>query len=470
MQLPIMNGQMPKVLLVNPLLLYPRKNIWGRISSPGIPLGLLYLAAYLRRDGFEVTVIDAHRENIRASRLGPRLPDRSPDLVGVTGYTPGGPAEAYEVARLCKHRYRRARVVAGGPHVSAVPEEALATGVIDYVVRGEGEQTLLDLASGRDFSEIEGLSYIRDGKVVHNADRRPLPDLDQLPLPAYDLLDPRNYGVTLGRARRYPAASIVMSRDCPYSCHFCQAGRRGKSFRSRSAENVLAEIELLHRQYGIGEFAFQDDVLTSNRKNLMALCELLPQRGLDIEWSCLSRVDAVDGEMLRSMRAAGCRQIGFGVESGSDDMLRSIGKNTTVSQAREAVRFAQEADLEVVTYFILGLPGETKKTLEETFQLSRDLKPDYSLYNILIPLPGTEIYQRAQGEGRLTTSDWRRYTASEAILEIPGLSGDYIRNFYRKAYLRFYLDPGFLLRRLKKVRSFSELLRGGWSFMKLLRF
>jgi anaerobic magnesium-protoporphyrin IX monomethyl ester cyclase len=325
------------------------------------------------------------------------------------------------------------------------------------------------LAGGGEPSGILGLSYLQDGKVVHNVDRPPQKDLDRFPFPAYDLLDPGKYGVTRGRARRFPAASIIMSRDCPYSCHFCQAGRQGKSYRSRSAGNVLEEIEQLHQRYQIREFAFQDDVLTSNRKNLMALCELLQQRGLDIEWSCLSRVDAVDGEMLRGMQAAGCRQIGFGVESGNDEILRSIGKNTTVSQARKAVRLAREADLEVVTYFILGLPGETRETLEETFQLSRELKPDYSLYNILTPLPGTEIYNRAREEGRLTTSDWGRYTASEAIMEVPGLSGDYIQSFYRKAYLRFYLDPGFLLRRLKKVRSVSELLDGGRSFLKLLR-
>jgi radical SAM superfamily enzyme YgiQ (UPF0313 family) len=460
---------MPDVLLINPLLVYPQKNIWGKISSPGIPLGLLYLAAYLRRDGFDLTVIDAHRENLAASRLEPRLPGRSPDLVGVTSYTPGGPAQAYEIARICKQKYPRARIVAGGPHVSAVPEEALATGVIDCVVRGEGEQTLLELAGGGEPSGILGISYLQDGTVVHNVDCPPQKDLDRLPFPAYDLLDPGKYGVTLGRARRFPAASIIMSRGCPYSCHFCQAGLQGKSFRSRSAENVLEEIELLQKRYGIDEFAFQDDVLTSNRKNLMGLCELLRQRGPGIEWSCLSRVDTVDDEMLRSMKAAGCRQIGFGVESGNDAILRSIGKNTTVSQARQAVRLAQAAGLEVVTYFILGLPGETEETLEETFRLSRELKPDYALYNILTPLPGTEIYNRAREEGRLTTSDWERYTASEAIMEVPGLGGDYIQNFYRKAYLRFYLDPGFLLRKLKKIRSVSDLLNGGRSFLKLLR-
>lgn len=460
---------MSGVLLINPLTLYPRGNIWGRISSPGIPLGLLYLASYLRQAGIEVGVIDAHRENIDHSRMLKRLPEKEPDFVGVTTYTPGGPAEAYEIARVCKQRYERVKVIAGGPHVSAVPEEAIAAGNIDYVVRGEGEETLLELVRGHDPFRTQGLSCRREGVAVHNADRPPIRNLDEIPFPAYDLLDPRGYGVTMGRARRSPAASIIMTRGCPYSCRFCQAGRLGKSFRSRSPENVLAEMELLSRRFGVREFAFQDDVFTANRKNLLELCDLLRRSDLGVWWSCLSRVDAVDSEMLGIMKAAGCRQIGFGVESGSDEILQAAGKKTTVSMARQAVRLAREAGLEVVTYFILGLPGETKETLERTLRLSRDLKPDYCLYNILVPLPGTDIYRDAEREGALATRDWRRYTGSQAVLELPGLDGDYLARFYRRAYLRFYLHPAYLLRKLIQIRSLADLALGGWSLARLLR-
>lgn len=457
------------VLLVNPLLVYPRRNIWGKISSPGIPLGLLYLASFLRRAGHRVAVIDAHRENLPASRLAAALPASKPDLIGLTSYTPGGPAEAYRIAALCKRRYGPVKVVAGGPHASAVPEEALATGVVDYVVRGEGEATLLELLGGGAPSGIRGLSFLEEGAAVHNADRPPLRDLDHLPFPAYDLLDPRGYGVTLGRARRSPAASMIMTRGCPYSCSFCQAGRLGKSFRSRSPKNVLAEMELLSRRFGIREFAFQDDVFTAKRKNLIELCDLLRRSDLGAWWSCLSRVDTVDAEMLAIMQAAGCRQIGFGVESGSDEILQASGKKITVAMAREAVRLAREAGLEVVTYFILGLPGETRETLEQTLRLSRELRPDYCLFNVLVPLPGTAIYREAEQEGALATRDWRRYTGSQAILKLPDLDGDCLAGFYRRAYLQFYLRPAYLLGKLCKIRSLSELFSGGRSLARLLR-
>lgn len=449
---------MASVLLINPLLAYPRRNVWGKVSRPGIPLGLGYLASYLQRAGIEVSILDAHLRKLDAARIAAALPREKPRLIGVTAYTPRC-AEAYRVAEVCKRVYSSVEVVAGGPHASAVPDEALETGAIDYVVRGEGEEALLMLAKGQDPSEIPGLSWRRDGKITHSGDARPLQDLDALPFPAYDLLDPRRYGVTVGRAYRSPAASIIASRGCPYSCHFCQAPRLGKSFRIRSAENVLSEMELLKDRYGVLEFAFQDDVLTANRKNLLDLCQLMLRRKLGVSWSCLSRVDNVDREMLSVMKASGCRQVGFGVESGSDDVLRSIGKNTTVDQARTAVRLAKEAGLETVTYFILGLPGETHETIQNTLRLSRELGPDYCLYNIAVPLPGTRLYEEASRDGRLATSDWSRYTASEAILSVPGLSADYIEQSYRRAYTSFYLDPRFLLRRVKKIRSVSEFLR-----------
>lgn len=456
------------VLLINPKQTYRRENVWGTISNPGIPLGLGYLASYLRQGGIEVSVIDANRENLSASCIARRLPESKPSIVGVTTYTPGC-VEAYDIVRICKQKYSHVNVVTGGPHVSAVPDEALDIGAVDFVVRGEGEQTFLELANGREPSRIPGLSFRKDGEVSHNTDRRPLPALDEIPFPAYDLLNPKLYGVTAGRARRHPAASIITSRGCPYSCHFCQSPGLGKLFRSRSAENVLAEIQLLTEHYGIFEFAFQDDVLTVNRTNLLHLCELIPNRDLDVSWSCLSRVDTIDGEMLRAMKAAGCHQIGFGVESGSDTILRSIGKNTTVAQAQEAVRLAQQEGLEVVTYFILGLPGETRETLLETLRLSLALRPDYCVYNIAVPFPGTHMYEEASRDSRLRTTDWTRFNTSEAVLEVPGLSAAYIEKFYRRAYLRFYFDPRTLIRRLKKTRSLSNLFQGLRSGVRLLR-
>ncbi len=355
----------------------------------------------------------------------------------------------------------------GGPHVSAVPEEPLASGAVDCVIRGEGEETLLELAGGAELDQIAGLSYRQGESVCHTSPRRPPADLDERPYPAYDLIDPRQYGVTAGRARRHPAASMITTRGCPFGCHFCQVPKLGKPFRSRSAKNVVGEIELLQKRYGVLEISFQDDVLTANRKNLLELCEMLRRSGLDISWSCLSRVDTVDREMLRTMKAAGCHQIGFGVESGSDATLSAVGKNTTIAQARAAVRLAQEERLEVAAYFILGLDGETRQSLRQTLRFSRELRPDYCLYNIAVPFPGTHLYERAQASGQLISGDWSRFNGAEVVLEMPGLSASDIEDAYRNAYRRFYFDPIYLLKRASKVRSLSHLTSAIGSAVRL---
>ncbi|MCK5580446.1 MAG: radical SAM protein, partial [Candidatus Omnitrophica bacterium] len=441
----------------NPLLRFSNQNIFGKVSPPGLPLGLAYLASFLMRAGFKVSAIDANLENISNSAIGNRLPENPPDIIGITSYTPGSPS-VYELAEICKSKYPSTKIVVGGPHFSVLPEEALSSEVIDYVIRGDGEETFLELANGHKLSEIDGLSFKMNKSFFHNKDRQKLIELDRLPFPAYELFNPKKYSGTLGRAKQKHSASIITSRGCPFSCAFCQAGCLHKTFRIRSAENILAEIELLINNYGIKEFAFQDDILTFNKKILIQLCELLVKKDIKITWSCLSRVDTIDRELLKVMKSAGCYQIGFGIESGNDNILRQIHKNITIAKAEAAVKMAQSLNFEVATYFMLGLPGETRETLRQTLKFSRSLNVDYCLYNILVPLPRTEIYEWAKKEGYLATTDWKKYTGSEVILDLPSLHNVDLKAYYKNAFIKFYLNPSYILRHLKKMRSLIDLM------------
>ncbi len=368
---------------------------WNRKANDYPPLGLAYLAAVLEQDGHRVRIFDFGldpgtplEEDVRqAYAFGPHL-------VGITAMT-----TAYhsilDTAALLKAQLGRP-IVIGGPHATLYPERILEEAPsIDYVVRGEGEETVLELVralEGRngDLGAIRGLTYRVRGGVVSNRDRGLIQDLDALPFPARHLFDLERYGLRTPEGR--PMITILSSRGCPYNCAYCFKGIVGRTYRQRSPGNIIAELRQVLEQYDVRDFYFVDDLFTMDVQRLYALMERFIAEKLDIRWQCLARVDRVNAEILHKMYAGGCRRIHYGIESGSEEILKRVGKRFKLEQVRQAVRWTQEAGIQTKGYFMLGLPGDTEQTMRQTVEFAASLDLDEAMFSLTTPFPGTRLW------------------------------------------------------------------------------
>jgi radical SAM superfamily enzyme YgiQ (UPF0313 family) len=451
-----------KILLVNP----PAK-IWSAPRVP--PLGLAYIAAALEKAGHAVVVWDAG-----VDRSVPEF--KGYDLVGATAVTPQASA-AWSV--LEKAKAAGAVTVLGGPHPTCLPEESLGKSWIDYVVRGEGEETIVDLARdlerGGKGAGITGISR-RDagGRVINEPDRQPIMDLDSLPFPALGLFAPlsrySNSQPLIGR--RSPSLPILTSRGCPYGCPFCFKGVFGRRFRARSPENVVAEWEVLVRKHGAAEIAVQDDAFNANPARAIRICRLIIERGLRHPWSAPNgiRADGVSEELMRAMKESGCERVAFGVEAGSQGMLDSIDKRVTLAQVENAFRLARRAGIRTMGFFMFGNQGETAGTAEATIRFAVALKPDWAQFTVATPYPGTELFETVRREGHSLVSEWDKYGhyTSGAFFRMGSVTPELVARAMRRAYRRFYLRPGYVLRRILDPGALGNLdavIRGAWHLL-----
>lgn len=444
------------VLLINPPWDIRKGNIWRGIAGVMPPLGLASIAAVLEQAGHRVRVLDTRAHRLDLPQARQRLRTMEPcDWVGISVSTPlaGG---AMEVAAMVKAAWPRAKVVFGGVHPTVLPEEALAGGNVDIVARGEGELTMRELVDGLPLDTIAGVSFRDAGGVRHNPPRELIADLDSLPMPAYHLLPMRLYRAAAGAVRRTPAVSMLTSRGCVGRCTFCYR-IFGPTLRRRSPKSVLDEIAHLRQAHGIREIAFYDDTFTASRAYVREFCQLLRDRGLDLTWSCFSRVDTVDEELLTTMKSCGCHQITYGFESAAGEVLCNIGKRAGVEQARRTAEITRRVGITMRGTFMFGNPGETPQTLEQTMRYAIDLAPDLAVFNITTPFPGTEMHDWAVRNSLLRTRDWADYNLAQVVMNLPTVSAEEIQNAYHRAYRRFYFRPGYIARRLASMRSWTDV-------------
>ncbi len=428
-------------------------------------LGLAYLAAVAEKEGHEVRILDCARgmgwDSIREVGL-----TFKPDVVGMTATTLTF-KNAVKTAHLIRETLPHASIVVGGPHPTADPEKATSTQAFDFLVLGEGEVTFIELLrhlAGNGAArpdDIDGLAFWRGNQAVITPPRARIDDLDSIPMPARHLLPPLSeYHPTPASYRRLPLAHIMSSRGCPTRCNFCDRSIFGTTYRARSAENVLAEIEQVVHRHGAREIRFFDDTFTLNRKRLEAICQGLKTLRPRLPWTCLTKVTTVDLDMLRMMRDAGCWQVLFGLESGDDRILETLGKETTVEKNRRAVAWARQAGLRVRADFIVGTPHETLESLENTLRLAKKLPLDYAHFNKFIPFPGTEFYRRLTQQGyQFDFDSTLDFELDHDVLVYvpPAIAPDDYRRFLNKAYREFYLRPRYILRRLFAMRTLTEL-------------
>ncbi|MFH1109265.1 MAG: cobalamin-dependent protein [Planctomycetota bacterium] len=445
------------ILLINPPWMTKDGNIWHGVKSTSPPLGLLYVAAYAEDRGRTVHVMDVNAERLHFEDIERLVADRQPPWVGMTAVT-AQIINTHRIAGIIKRVSPASKVVVGGVHATAMPDEVLQDHCVDFVIRGEGEIPFFDLVDGRPLDSIGGLSYRAHNPLQptqHNPLAEPIEDLDALPTPAYHLIRFELYKPAIGAYRRLPSINMTMTRGCPGKCTFCNSAET--ALRTQSAEHVVDEIQRLQARYGVREVSFYDDTLTIFKPQVARMCELILERGIDLTWSCFARTDCVSPPLLKRMRAAGCHQILFGIESADPDILRNIRKPIDIEQTRKAVRMVQEAGIAVRAAFMFGNPGETVETMRRTIDFAKRLDPDIALFNITTPYPGTQMFEWARRNGYLRTLDWNDYDLANSVIELPTVSSEEINRMYKVAYREFYFRPWYLVRRLTKMRNWDDI-------------
>ncbi|HHJ00587.1 MAG TPA: radical SAM protein [Candidatus Aerophobetes bacterium] len=454
-----------RVLFVLPPSKFALKEAAGITA---LPLGLAYLASVLEREGHKVKVLDCPTLEYDLKDLEREIKGFSPQVMGITSTT-STIYDAYKVARLTKEINPKAVVVIGGPHVSFTAEQTLREcPFIDVVVRGEGETTTEELITcleeGQPLEEVRGISFRKGEKVVETENRPFIENLDELPFPAYHLLPMDRYKVG-----RHHFANIITSRGCPFSCIFCSSSQLcGKRWRARSPENVIEELKVLKYEYNISEVEFLDDTFTLNSPRAEKICDLMIRENLNLSWSASSRVNTLTQRLANKMRKAGCHTIYLGIESGSQKILDLIQKGTNLVQVERAVEILKGAKINVLGSFIIGIPGETIKSIKKTIKLAKKLNLNFAQFSICTPYPGTKLFDIAREKGFLLTRDWSKYTILDPVMKTPGILSKELKRWLLKAYLSFYLRPKFFLEQAKRrdLFFFRKALKAGLNYIR----
>lgn len=432
------------------------------------PLGVGYLARYLLKDGHEVRIfINSHRNPLH-EQFQYLLKDYAPDVVGFTVYTYTVNI-SLSLARLVKVICPASKVVFGGVHASFLPYETLSNDCVDIIVAGEGEETMTEcvaaLTEKTSLKGIRGIIYKDNHEIIDNGPRELITDLDILPFPAYDLMNMGGFcqSITRGSSGK-KFGTIITSRGCPYACTFCSNKMFGKKVRFRSAENIVDEIELLVKRFGINELMFVDDTFTIDKKRVIAICELMLRRGLDCVWTCNTRADHASREIYTIMKKAGCESVLIGVEAGSQEMLDSMKKGITVEQVENAVSLAKKYIGHVICTFIFGMPGDTLNKARKTIEFAKQLNPDYAFFNLACPLPGSEIFEEEVRKGNIDkrNANWDSFSffhAGISTVEMSAIKREDFVMLVKKAFREFYFRPGYILGRLRKIKSFRDIFQ-----------
>ena len=356
------------------------------------PLGLAYIAAVLRDNNVEVKILESNAYDLNHKQIKESIEKYNPDIVGITSTT-SLIEEAHEIALLCPSKIK---VVIGGIHASSMPEETLKKFKrFDYLIKGEGEFTMLEFIQGKNISKIKGISYRKNGKNFHNPPRELNTDLDALPFPARDLL-PMNKYFSVG-AKQEPSDYILSSRGCPYQCIFCADHLvHGRRFRFRSPENMIKEVEEIYKR-GVRDWDFVDDNFTLLPERVDKFCDLMVKKGLHkkMSWRCSNgiRADRVNPSLLRKMKKSGCYMVSLGIESGNEKILKNMKKGINLEKIRLAINWCRKARIETRGLFMFGNLGENEKTMQDTINFSKSLDLDTATFHITIPFPNTDYWK-----------------------------------------------------------------------------
>jgi anaerobic magnesium-protoporphyrin IX monomethyl ester cyclase len=428
-------------------------------------LGLLYVAAALHKtSGINVRIIDCNAEGIGMDALGELIKNESPDLVGFSVLT-FNLLNCIDVAKLIRKVSPETKICFGGWHATLYAEETLKLDCVDFIVIGEGEYTfpeLVEYCRKKEFSQKEllnmrGIGYRSlSGEATINPPREVVKNLDSLPFPAYDLIAVEKYSNLLACTEN--SINIMTSRGCPQKCAFCDL--RGTPYRFRSPQNILEEIRLWVDK-GMTEFFIQDDNFTINRKRTIEFCQLLIAAGLRIKYKISSRVDYLDDELLGYLKKSGCYRIYFGVESGTQKVLDYLEKGITVGQIKEVFKAAKKHGIDRCAYIMIGAPTESRKDIQATIDLVKEIKPEHLHCSICTPMPQTYLYKKLLSEGQIKRDYWREFAENPD----SGFKTPFCSQFFKDEELRvmqnsiqrdFYMNVGVIFKEVIRTASLKQ--------------
>ncbi len=447
-----------------------------------VPTGIAYLAAFVREAGIEVSILDQFAEGLTLDEMSDRIKAFAPDLIGYSATTQNY-AVAIALVREMRTRHPSVLTVMGGQHPSIRPDETLQDDAVDFVIRDEGEYPLMTLCHALEtkgsFDGILGLSYKGPLGRVHN-EKVPHVDVNALPFPAYDLLPMRQYSSPSYTKFASPCYQMTASRGCPYQCTYCINAELNiaAKYRRRDIDSVVAEMELLADKYGARQIQFWDPIFPLGHEHAMQFCERLMQRGLHrrIVWNSTTRADALTDDAIKMMARAGCRGLGFGIESGVPEMLATVRKKVDFDKVRQVCRTACQSGIVVVGAFIIGFPGETRQMTQQTIDFAKSLDIHYAQFSVLVPYPGTPLHRELMEKGEIgavNEQDYTRFNQSigltdmEPVFVPKGRTSAELKAMQKQAYLEFYLRPRMVWLHLPHLRP-STIAGVGRSLSALL--
>lgn len=424
-------------------------------------LGLLYVAAYYEREtGNTATFIDCPPENVSEEALLARVREIKPDMVAMSIMT-FNLLDALRTAKVLKLEHPNLKVCLGGPHVNLYPKETLNLPEVDYVVFGEGEKIFTRLTQALEndaepLSFINGLGWKQNGISNINQAETELLDLDELPFPARHLVNVASYQHIIGEGRQF--FTIQATRGCPAACTFCDI--RKTKFRIRSPKNVVDEIAELVKM-GVDDLFFVDDTITIDKKNVLAICNLIVERGIKIHFKISARVDTINPEVVAALKKAGCYRIHFGIESATQKYLQYLQKGQTLEKVERAIKMTRQAGIGFFAYMMIGIPHETKKEMFATVDFAKKLRPDYAQFSICTPYPKVELYYQMLNEGIIPEDYWQKFAENPSPdFKIQFWNKDFtekeLRAIQDECHARFYSSPTYIMKQITQLRSWAD--------------
>jgi len=466
-----------KIVLINPNSEVDKNSgKIGRFIVPAPPMGIAYIAAVLQQRGFTVKIIDQFANKMSNDELAVEIQKEQPRIVGFSLLTPAVENTA-KIVRKIRLLNKNIIIVLGNIHPSIFSDMILKERIADIVVRGEGEITMVALAErirdDESFSGIEGISCLDGGRIVHNPDRELVKDINQLPFPAWSLFNLKDYcqGTPM-LSLSGEGVPVLTSRGCPFKCTFCAQDKIYQKPRFRETENIIDEVEYFYRTLNIKHFVFAGPYFPFSVEKGLEFCEEFMRRGLHkkVIWFTETRVDLVDLNLLKLMKKAGLRLIMYGFESGNQRMLDSMSKQITLQQSKQAMRYTKKAGILTLGLFILGMPGETESSCEDTIRFAKELDCDIAKFNLAVPFPGSQFFSDYKDkidikkEFKKFTSWYNWEPGSGDLIFVPeNMTSAQLAKLQKRAMFEFYLRPKIILRHIfKGISSIKNLLIGGY--------
>lgn len=460
-----------KIIFINPPYerIAPGYEFVKHITNQSSSLGLLHLAAEVRNHGYQPSIIESDIFNLTIEQVAERVIKEKPRYVGITLFTVGVWGAA-SIARKIKQGSPDTIIIVGGPHVSSMGKETIKRfKEFDYAVNGEGEKILIELLTalevGTDLMQVPGIIY-RENLFIHVTPGKAINRvLDELPMPAWDLLPdfPRVYKPAIYDFPRGPVATIAASRGCPFHCKFCDTSTFGDRVRHYSPVKVFEMMQHLHDTYGVRHIMFVDDLFLASKVRVTELCNMIIDSGLKMTWSCTARVDTVKPGVLDLMKKAGCWEISFGLETGSNILLKKMDKAAEVEKSEQAVKWTAGAGIRTKGLFMLGFPGEDKETIAQTKDFIRRIPMTIMNLTKFTPYPGSPIYRDLYGTN-IQDEHWEKMNGMNFVWAPEGMSVEELDRQYQKILLAFYRRPKIGLYYMKLTLMYPNHL------MRLLRF